>query len=89
VLPRLQTAVFVDGCWWHGCPRHGRTKGFTGPNAELWEQKMARTQARDLRATAAARSAGWRVVRLWECEVRADPVAAAHSVLVGPHEPGA
>jgi DNA mismatch endonuclease (patch repair protein) len=86
VLPRRQIAVFVDGCWWHGCPRHGRTTGFTGPNAGLWEQKLARTKARDLQATAAAGHAGWHVIRLWECDVRSDPDGAARSVLARPHE---
>jgi len=81
VLPRRHVAVFVDGDFWHGCPAHGRTRGFRGPNAGLWETKIARTQERDRRATQLAEDAGWAVVRLWECEVRADPVEAARRVL--------
>lgn len=81
VMPRYRLAVFVDGDYWHGCPEHGRKKPFTGPNAGLWEQKMLRNKERDARATALAEDAGWRVVRLWECEILRDPVQAAGRVL--------
>lgn len=81
VLPRLRVAVFVDGDFWHGCPTHHPADRFTGPNAQLWRAKIARTRARDLRATALAEQAGWRVVRVWECAVRADPTAAAQLVV--------
>lgn len=81
VLPGRHTAVFVDGCYWHSCPRHGRKSAFTGPNAALWEAKMARVRQRDAEATATAAAQGWTVVRLWECEVRADPAAGAQRVL--------
>src|SRR4051794_29865870 len=58
VLPRHEIAVFVDGCYWHGCPLHGR-RTFTGPNAALWEAKMARNRARDQHADRLAAEAGW------------------------------
>lgn len=73
--------MFVDGCWWHSCPEHGRKKPFSGPNAGLWEAKMARNRERDEHATVAAESLGWTVVRVWECEILADPGAAAGKVL--------
>lgn len=72
VLPGRRVAVFVDGCFWHGCPRHGRQKPWTGPNAELWAAKMLRNKDRDRRSTELARTAGWRVERFWECEIRED-----------------
>lgn len=75
-FPKQRVAVFVDGCFWHGCPRHGR-KSFNGPNATLWEQKLKRTSDRDERITQAARGAGWVVLRFWECEVLDNPVAIA------------
>lgn len=81
VLPGRRVAVFVDGCYWHSCPQHGRQTPWTGPNAALWEEKMRRNQERDHRSTALAQEAGWTVVRLWEHEVRADPVGAAARVL--------
>ncbi|GAB3177177.1 very short patch repair endonuclease [Streptomyces incanus] len=79
VLPRYDVAVFVDGCFWHGCPVHG-PKTFRGPNAALWEAKIETNKERDRRNTAAAEAAGWTVVRVWECEIRADVERAALSV---------
>lgn len=81
VLPSRRVAVFVDGCWWHSCPRHGRTTPFTGPNADLWERKMARTRERDAQAVLTAQACGWTPIRVWECEVRADPALVARRVL--------
>jgi len=80
-LPGRRVAVFVDGCFWHSCPVHGRKTPFVGPNAELWEAKMQRNRERDVRSTELAISAGWQVIRLWECEVKADPESAASRVL--------
>lgn len=76
VLPRWRLAVFVDGCFWHGCPDHSPAT-FHGPNADLWHAKMTANRERDERATAAARGAGWKVLRVWECEVRRDVNASA------------
>ncbi len=81
VMPRWRLAVFVDGCYWHSCPTHGRKTPFTGPNAALWEDKMRRNRRRDASATALAEAAGWRVLRLWECEVMVDPEGAAGRVV--------
>ena len=79
VLPRYRVAVFVDGCFWHGCPVHG-PKSFRGPNAERWNEKLASNRSRDLRNNDAAQAAGWTVVRVWECEVRRDVATAAFRV---------
>lgn len=79
VLPRWGLAVFVDGCFWHGCPEHG-AKEIRGPNADKWRQKLEANKARDRRNDAAAKQAGWRVLHIWECEVRKDPGAAAARV---------
>lgn len=83
VLPGRRVAVFVDGCYWHSCPVHGRQTPFSGPNAQLWEDKMRRNRNRDVRSTALAEEAGWTVVRVWEHEVTTDPRAAAARVLAG------
>jgi DNA mismatch endonuclease (patch repair protein) len=80
VLVRHRVAVFVDGCYWHQCPVHGRTT-FNGPNASLWIAKMQRNKQRDQRANELAVDAGYRVVRLWECAVTSDPQAAAEVVV--------
>jgi DNA mismatch endonuclease (patch repair protein) len=66
VFPKLRLAVFVDGCFWHGCPLH-KTKPRT--NAAFWRKKFAANQARDRLVTRTLRSAKWRVLRLWEHEL--------------------
>lgn len=81
VLPKHGIAVFVDGDFWHGCPRHFPARSPRGPNAGLWAEKFLATQVRDARAVLLAQDQGWSVVRLWECEVIADPDNAAASVL--------
>lgn len=63
VFTRARVAVFMDGCFWHGCPHHGSTpKG----NSAYWKPKIAGNRERDLRVTAALEADGWAVVRLWE-----------------------
>jgi len=59
-----RVAVFVDGCFWHGCPRHA-----TRPkqNRAFWDAKIARNRARDRKVSRALRAAGWSVLRIWEC----------------------
>lgn len=81
VLPGRRLAVFVDGCFWHGCSVHGRKVRWTGPNAALWEQKMERNRDRDNQATHLATLAGWRVARVWECEIKQDATTVAIQLL--------
>jgi DNA mismatch endonuclease (patch repair protein) len=66
--------VFVDGCFWHGCPTHG-----TSPkaNAAWWQAKIAANQARDRDTDRLLGEAGWKVVRVWEHE---DPTTAARTI---------
>lgn len=86
VLPRYGVAVFVDGCFWHGCPEHCPEE-FQGPNAALWQEKIAANRERDNRNTAEATAAGWTVVRIWECAIRRDTDGAARRVAAVAHEP--
>ncbi len=67
VFPRLKLAVFVDGCFWHGCPEHGT---LPKTNAEFWETKITRNRDRDREVTGGLKKRGWRVLRLWEHELR-------------------
>ena len=66
VFPKLKLAVFVDGCFWHGCPQHE-----TRPrnNATFWRKKFARNKKRDRQVNRALCRAGWRVLRIWEHEL--------------------
>jgi DNA mismatch endonuclease (patch repair protein) len=81
VFPGRRIAIFVDGCFWHGCPEHGRKSPWTGPNAELWQEKMRRNAERDQRSTHLADEQGWAVVRVWECAVREDAQSIAAGIL--------
>jgi DNA mismatch endonuclease, patch repair protein len=79
--------VFVDGCFWHGCPRH-----YTQPveNAAFWRAKLEKNRARDQRNNQTLEAKGWRVLRFWECEVEKEierVVARIHLCLLD-HEPG-
>ena len=79
VLPRWRLAVFVDGCFWHGCPLHS-PREFKGPNAARWQEKLRTNRDRDARVNHALTDAGWCVLRVWECEVRRDARGAALKV---------
>jgi DNA mismatch endonuclease, patch repair protein len=67
VFRQVRLALFVDGCFWHGCPRHA-----TKPrnNRAFWRKKLAGNKKRDELVTRTLRHAGWRVVRIWECTLR-------------------
>lgn len=70
-------AVFVDGCFWHGCPRcHSTPKR----NATYWDAKVIGNRARDRRVTRTLRSMGWTVIRLWECILLRTPSAAIRRI---------
>jgi DNA mismatch endonuclease, patch repair protein len=62
---RRRIAVFIDGCFWHCCPEHGRNPSVNG---EYWSPKLARNAARDREQTDALEGEGWIVVRFWEHE---------------------
>jgi DNA mismatch endonuclease (patch repair protein) len=81
LLPGRKLAIFVDGCFWHGCPEHGRKTPWTGPNAELWEAKMRRNKISDERSSQVAVALGWAVSRVWECQVREAPDVVAAELL--------
>jgi len=74
VFTKARVAVFVDGCYWHGCPEHGRVPRV---NASYWAPKLARNIERDQANTAALEGAGWRVLRFWEHD---DPGRAAEEI---------
>jgi DNA mismatch endonuclease (patch repair protein) len=66
VFRKSRTAIFVDGCFWHGCPRHA-TK--PANNRAFWRRKLAGNKKRDALVTRTLRRAGWRVFRIWEHEL--------------------
>jgi len=66
---KVQLAVFVDGCFWHGCPACGHVPK---TNNEYWQEKITRNQERDRKTTERLTSLGINVVRFWEHELAAD-----------------
>lgn len=76
--------MFLDGCFWHGCPEHGTTTFRT--NSTFWAHKIQTNVARDLDTTAQLEDAGWHVLRIWEHvapEKAADQVEAVVRELKG------
>jgi DNA mismatch endonuclease (patch repair protein) len=67
VFPKRRLVVFVDGCFWHACPRCG---SFPKQNSRFWRQKLTRNTERDAEVTRSLRDMHWRVVRIWEHELR-------------------
>lgn len=65
MFPRARVAVFIDGCFWHGCPEHYRPPK---SNTDYWVPKIEGNRARDQAVTEALQAAGWRVLRFWEHE---------------------
>lgn len=65
LFPRSKVAVFVDGCYWHGCPSHGTTPK---TNPGYWIPKIERTRRRDQLNDEVLRQAGWEPIHVWEHE---------------------
>lgn len=66
VFPRLRVAVFVDGCFWHGCPTHAK---LPTNNRSFWAEKLSKNRQRDKRVVRVLSASGWRVLRIWEHEL--------------------
>lgn len=75
LFTKVRLAVFIDGCFWHGCPKHGRRQRIK--NGRYWNAKLARNVERDYEQTRALRQAGWKVLRFWEHE---DPTRVADKI---------
>ena len=67
VFRQVRLALFVDGCFWHGCPKHA-TK--PANHRAFWKKKLAGNKTRDRVVNRALRLAGWQVLRIWECDLR-------------------
>lgn len=79
-FPKQKIAVFVDGCFWHACPKcYKRPK----TNSAFWEKKREDNMARDRRVANQLRSRGWKVIRIWEHALRKSPRTCVSRILRG------
>jgi DNA mismatch endonuclease (patch repair protein) len=69
---RYNICVFVDGCFWHRCPRGHKPLPKAGPNTQCWQEKFRRTAERDRRAVELAHAHGYHALRIWECDITDD-----------------
>lgn len=69
VLPKYKTVIFINGCFWHG---HEGCRYYTIPksNTDFWTAKIQRNRERDMQTTAQLEALGWRVIRVWECDIK-------------------
>lgn len=67
IFLRLKIAVFIDGCFWHGCPIHCR---MPSSNVKYWNNKIEKNKIRDKKITKALKMRGWQVIRIWEHEIK-------------------
>jgi DNA mismatch endonuclease, patch repair protein len=77
IFKSKRLAVFVDGCFWHGCPKHA-----TKPknNRVFWRRKLSRNKHRDKLVNRELRKLGWRVLRIWECALAKNPAACIRRI---------
>lgn len=79
VFRRARVAVFIDGCFWHGCPDHGRSS--FNHNTDYWLAKISSNVERDADTTQRLQEAGWQVLRFWEHEDTAEVAERIRTVI--------
>jgi DNA mismatch endonuclease (patch repair protein) len=79
VFPRKRLAIFIHGCFWHGC-QNCQNYRLPKTNSAFWEAKLEENLRRDERAAAALKSMGYQVLTFWECQVRSDLETCASRV---------
>jgi DNA mismatch endonuclease (patch repair protein) len=77
-FPSKRIAVFVDGCFWHGCPKHCK---LPKSNRGYWLPKIKRNRERDKETTAMLKKGGWRVIRVWEHSIKSNPLRVSRKIL--------
>jgi DNA mismatch endonuclease (patch repair protein) len=73
VFPIQRVAVFVDGCFWHSCPRHG---SIPAANRIFWSLKLKRNRERDIIVRRQLKNTGWTVLRIWQHELKKPDLVA-------------
>lgn len=67
IFRKAKLVVFVDGCFWHGCPKHYK---LPGSNKKFWLKKFTANKNRDLHVSRTLKNQGWRVIRIWEHDLK-------------------
>jgi DNA mismatch endonuclease (patch repair protein) len=76
---RKRVVVFVDGCFWHGCPKHSNTPS---SNRAFWSRKLSANKTRDRLVTSTLKKNGWRVLRIWEHDLAQKPLNCIRQIQV-------
>ncbi len=79
-FPKVRLVIFVDGCFWHGCPRcYRRPRSSTS----YWDSKLSRNRQRDRQVTRTLRREGWKVIRIWQHQLKQTDIVALkiHKIL--------
>jgi len=79
VLPKYKTVIFIDSCFWHGCKRHG---SIPETRKDFWLKKIERNRERDKEVNRYYRKLGWKVVRVWEHQLKSLKYVFDHNVIV-------
>lgn len=77
-ISRARLAVFVDGCFWHGCPRHYRPPK---QRSRFWKRKLERNEMRRRQVLKQLKAMGWNVAQIWECKIREDAPGVAENLI--------
>jgi DNA mismatch endonuclease (patch repair protein) len=77
IFPKQRLAIFVDGCFWHGCAKHCR---MPASNQKYWLRKIQRNMDRDHATRKLLRQKGWTVLRVWEHQLKTRPAATLHRI---------
>lgn len=67
IFPKFKIVLFVDGCFWHGCPKHSN---MPKNNQAFWAEKLQKNKDRDKYVSRELKKAGWKVIRVWEHELK-------------------
>ncbi|MGH8016047.1 MAG: very short patch repair endonuclease [Candidatus Zixiibacteriota bacterium] len=76
-FPKFRVALFVDGCFWHGCPQHSN---MPVNNRQFWRKKLTSNKQRDKIVNSILRKKGWKIVRIWEHQLHSNPVFCVRKI---------
>lgn len=78
IFPEHRLAIFVDGCFWHGCAKHCR---MPSTNRRYWDAKIQRNVIRDRKTRATLRARGWKILRIWEHQLKSRPQRVLQGII--------